>query len=550
VKPTIPLALLLCASISQAASKATPPSVPMQLGVTTHFSQGWPIALLNEAKALGVTSIRDSLHWAVIENAPGRYSFTDANTRHITRACDMGMKVMLGIDPRNRIYDKGATAHSSQARNAFAAYILAIADRFPTCVIAVEIGNEINGRNGMTGAATINRATSHKALLRAVYERVKPTHPDLKLLGGSTNVVGTGFLETLFGAGALAYMDGVVVHPYRNEPEAVEWELARLQAAMERTGNFRPIWANEFSRDFADPAEGPDFFLKMFALMGGAGISDAYWYALVDQKWYPTMGLLTQNAAHKPVASAFAYAARNLAPLGRPDRVDVGDPAVFHYRFGSNRQVIWGTRRKLNVSGIAVFRRSNGAPAAQPGELSGAPMIIEGPATLNLGPAEVLADSRYGFGRSPLSYHIYRQTGGLSTLEPIDWNWGSYLGSRAVREIQVNSTGIGPARGGATAVNTIIRYTATSSLQVVASLCLSPLLATGDGVSISIAHNGNILWRGDTSHKSGVLIAQTSTKIKPGDFIDFSMGPNANAVGDRMRYHYRISRTAKDVASC
>jgi hypothetical protein len=546
----IALAMLLMASVTRSAPEIVAPPTPMQLGVTTHFSQGWPISLLDKAKALGVTTIRDSLHWAAIESVPGRYDFSEAKTRHVTKACAMGMNVLLGIDPRNRIYDGGATANSPQARAAFAGYILAIADRFPDCVIAVQIGNEINGRNGITGPAAANRALSHTALLRDIYQRVKPKHPELIILGGSTNAIGTGFLETLFAAGALAYMDGVVVHPYRREPEAVEWELARLQAAMARSGGVKPIWANEFGRDFPDPTEAPDFFLKMTTLMGGAGVANAYWYALIDQKWFPTMGLVTAANVDKPVASTFTYVANILTPRGRPVRIDAGDPSLFHYRFGHDRNVIWGTRRKLDVMGSAIFRNSSGTIVPRPSEVSSTPIIIEGLAPINIGPAEILADSRYGFGREPFSYHINKKATGLRPLEPIDWTWGSYFGSRTSRAIQITSLGIGPAGGGKAPIEAIVRFTATASLPVIASLCLEPVAAGGDGVSVSITHNGITLWRGRTSPGAGTLNAQAATAVKSGDVIDFTIGPNGNAVRDRMHYHYRVSRLAKDAASC
>ncbi|MCC5611744.1 hypothetical protein LC612_34675 [Nostoc sp. CHAB 5834] len=50
-------------ALISSALAATPPT---RLGVTTHFSQGWPISLLDRANAIGGGTIRNSLHWPVI----------------------------------------------------------------------------------------------------------------------------------------------------------------------------------------------------------------------------------------------------------------------------------------------------------------------------------------------------------------------------------------------------------------------------------------------------------------------------------------------------
>ena len=326
------------------------PAAPHRPGVTTHFSQGWPAPLIAKAADLGTGTIRDSLHWAAVETIPGSYNFTDKNSGHIARACAAGMTVLLGIDPRNRIYDSGYTAHSPAAVSAFASYIRVIAERYQGCVIAVEIGNEINGRNNVTGPAATNRVASHVALLKAVHGQVKPRHPELLLIGGSTHSIATGFQARLIAAGMLDFADGVAVHPYRNSPEGVDWELDRLKAAMQRAGQAKPIWVTEFSREFVNPADAAPFYLKMVSLMQAAGSERYFWYALIDQKCFPTMGLLTLTGEPKPASRAYRFAAAKLAPLGPAVRVNHGDPTLFHVRFGGGADVI------LEIQGNAVQR--------------------------------------------------------------------------------------------------------------------------------------------------------------------------------------------------
>ena len=523
------------------------PAGPLRPGVTTHFSQGWPVRLVDKAADLGTGTVRDSLHWAEIEASPGVYNFTDKNSGHIERLCAAGMTVLLGIDPRNRIYDSGYTAYSPQAVAAFASYIRTIAERYQGCVIAIEIGNEINGRNNVTGPAATNRVASHVALLKAVHGQVKPSHPELKLIGGSTNSIATGFQARLMAAGMLDYVDGVAVHPYRNAPEGVEWELGRLKAAMHRMGKTKPIWVTEFSREFTKPADAAPFYLKMISLMQSAGSEQHFWYALIDQKWFPTMGLLTLAGEPKPASQAYSFAAAKLAPLGPAVRVDHGDPALFHFRFGSGADVIWGARRTLSVSGATQVYRADGSQIALPGEVSDNPIVIFGSNTVGFGQAQVLADSLYGFGQSPLSWFGRNDTTGtLVPLIPIDWQWTTYLGSKIAPRIIVNPEGIGPAQR----ASAIVRYTADQTGDLIASICLVPLGISGDGTTASVLLNGQAQWTAKVGPLTGGRAASAPVSVKSGDQVDFVLAPNTSPAGDRMRYRFRISRSSADRASC
>lgn len=515
-------------------------------GVTTHFSQGWPAKLTANAAALGVTTIRDSLHWAQIEQTPGVYTFTAANSGHVQRACDAGMKVLLGIDPRNKIYDSGTTAFSAAARSAFAGYILAIADRYPGCVVAVEVGNEINIKAMVTGAAAVNPAASHTALLRTIHERVKPGHPDLAILGGSTNTIATGFLIKLFDAGALAWMDGVVVHPYREDPEGIDRDLGRVQAAMARAGTVKPIWATEFSREFASPTDAPAYLLKMTALMESAGVGDHFWYALIDQKWFPTMGLLTLQGGAKPASRAFAFATGTLAPLGPARRIDHGDPTLFHFRYGPATHVVWGARRTLTAGAAARFFDAEGDPAPRPAEVGDEPLVVTGVTDLSFGPSQVLADSLYGYGQAPLQWIARRQTGREFPLAPIDWQWASYLGNAAMPQMMVNPRGLGPVAG----TSVVVRYTADRAGEFVASYCLAPRGTTGDGVTASIMLDGARLASEQIGPLTGPRQAAVPIRVAPGDIVELVVAPNATPAGDRMKYRFRISRSEADAAPC
>ena len=515
---------------------------PSVAGVTTHFSQGWPPRLMADAHTLGSVMIRDSVHWARVETVPGTYTFNEANSGHLSRACSLGMTVLLGVDPRNPRYDGGQTAHSAAAQRAFALYLRAIADRWAGCVTAFEIGNEINAARQMTGPAAAHRADAHVALLRAVHGAVKSAHPDVVLLGGSTTAIGTGFLSQLFAAGLLQWVDGLAVHPYRANPEAVDWELDRLYAAMAAAGRVVPIWATEFSREFPQPADAPDFYLKMISLLESRGVTRHFWYALADQRFFPTMGLERLDGTRKPAGEAFAFATRTLAPLGRAHRVDHGDPTLFDFRFGSDTHVIWGGTRPVAIADGARAFSATGVPVPVPTAVSDIPLVIRGAPDLAFGAPEVLADSLYGYGRPPLAWFARQPRGVLVPLAGVDWQWGSYIGLPGRPALAVTPSGIGATRDLATAV----RYTAPVAGAAVASFCLLPVgLASA---TVALQQNGETRWQGLAGGQT--LEGAVPITLRGADHIDLVVSAAPGTAAARFRYRFRVSRSVRGAIDC
>jgi len=552
------LLAMLALGLASAAGRATAPqpppppqapeasATPVLTGVTTHFSQGLPDRLMDSARQLGSGAIRDSVAWPRVEQQPGRYEFTQANSGHVARACTAGMAVMLGLEPRNPLYDGGQTLWTPAAQEAFARFVRALADRWPRCLIAVEIGNEINGKGGMTGPAATRRIAAHVGLLKAVYQAVKPFHPQVALLGGSVNTVATGFLARLFAAGALDWVDGIAVHPYRHEPEGLDRELARLVAAMRRAGAERPIWATEFSRDFPDPAEAPGWYLKSAALMESAGVTRHFWYALADQPGFPTMGLVRFDGSAKPVSRAFAFAARELAPLGPARRVDHGDPTLFHFRYGRDTQVIWGAPRDLFAPPGARALTAEGRAIPLPARVGATPVVIRGASALGFGPAEVLADSSLGHGEAPLAWFARRSSGALLPLAPVDWDWTTYLGNPAVPQFPANPGVIGTAPG----LGTLVRYTAPAgpAAEITAALCLRAR-APGPDARAALVQGTRVLWVGALG-PAAAQRAAIRTRLAPGEPIELQLMPGPGAPAARYAYRFQILRAPGEAPPC
>jgi len=111
----------------------------MQLGVQTHFSQGWNTALMSKLSYLGVKEIRDSQPWSANETKQGQYNFKDNLVRYMDVAENMGVNTLLTFASANTLYDSGFTPYTAEGRLAYAKYIVAVLTKFGGQVEEIEI---------------------------------------------------------------------------------------------------------------------------------------------------------------------------------------------------------------------------------------------------------------------------------------------------------------------------------------------------------------------------------------------------------------------------
>jgi hypothetical protein len=407
-----------------AASAAAPAA--MQLGVNTHFDQGWPLVVFDQVRETGAQGIRDGLGWGKIEQARGQYVFTAENSGFAQQACDQGLSLMLTLTPRNKLYDQGETVYSPQGRKAFAAYARAVADRFP-CLAAVEIGNEINDHS-LKGRMKEQMPGSYIAILAETRSALQGQRNRVALLSGSTLSLAPGFFDGLFQAGLLPLVDGIVVHPYLAAPEQWPAQFDRLNAAMDRAGMRKPVWASEFSFAYASPDDAPPHALKIITLMSAADVHRADWYALREEAWFPNAGVFA-GARQRPVLDSLRLAVSRLLPAGDARRIATGDPLLFGYRFGDGPYVLWGADRPIRWNGSAHAWDARGRPIALPDRIGDEPVVVESADGFALGEPVVLADSLLDFAGQGWSYTVIPTKGAPDPLDWIDWNWASYLGS-------------------------------------------------------------------------------------------------------------------------
>lgn len=513
------------------------------LGVQTHFSQAWPATWLNLAKKAGATSIRDSVPWSQVERSPGVYTFTSPEIKTLESHCNIKNSLLLVATPKNPIYDGGSALRSKDAKQAFARYLIALKNHFGQCLIAFEIGNEINS---VTSSQIYHpndtpaiAHTEYVDLLRTIRTAIHEGSTQVKILGGSSNMVATGFLERLFALGMLDVVDGIAVHPYRSQPENLDIELTHLKHSMQRHGRIVPIWATEFSDNYIHAADAPPQLIKTISLLTAANVEASYWYALVDQKWFKNMGLYLTNGTPKPAFYAFRIAQTELLAHGPAKRIHTSDPNVHLYQFGDNRWVIWGASGQIAFDKQAKLLQADGTSiSGNTACISDRPVIALGSNHFTLINGPVLADSLLGYQAAPWSYVARTKSGVETDLHWLDGQWSSSLGNKYQRPLWISDVAGAPAGSGSNAIDVIVRYTAPQPQSVSVTLCIDKK-PIGDGVRFTVTHNHKELTSTTITH----IYQETLRNITfaTGDTLDFIIGPGPHSGGDGFRYRIRIS---------
>lgn len=533
-----------------AATLAVPglAATPLNLGVNTHFGTTWGAPARTLLATNPSTVVRDTVVWRRVELQRGVYDFATTATSHIDRTCADGRKLIITLPFVNPLYDGGLTINTAASRTAYGKFVAALGARYRGCIIAFEIGNEINAVGSFTGAAAADPARSYVAILAAIYPQLKAAAPDIALLGGSSNVVGTGFLAGLADVGMLEVVDGIAVHPYRQDPGNLDWELQRLGAALDARGPHRPIWATEFSRDFPKLDEAPDFLAKMVTLLSVSGVEYASWYQMIDYSVTNTFALFDKALTQRPAGKAFDYWASDVLPHGAAVRVDTGDPTLFHYRFGSDRQVVWSSGpRVLNVTGATAAHNSRGDVIAVPAQVGPSPLVFDGNAVIDSGVGAVVADTLDSFGRAPWTYWGQRPGKPALALAVTDWQWASFIGNPNLKPAAFTPIGVTVADGATQPIAMTARFTAAAPAPLVAVACLA-WKASGTALKFELLRNGTLV-KTQVIAKAAVRIVQP-VSVGSGDRIDFVVRPGNTAAVATYSYRYRLITAGTPVPAC
>ncbi|HEX2116720.1 MAG TPA: hypothetical protein VHM01_20125, partial [Alphaproteobacteria bacterium] len=338
-------------AVIEPPSRSTADDVPF--GVMTHFAQGWETDLVELIARAGIRHVRDEQYWAGVERNRGEYAFPTRYTGYMAALRAQGLEPLIALTFENKNYDDGLSPHTDEGRAGYAGYAQAVLNQYGGEVRVLEVWNEYNG-TFCKGPCRLDRAGHYAKMLEAAYRRIKSSRPDVTVLGGAAVLAPLPWFEALFTRGALDFMDGVVIHPYRPVPEGVERDVAALQALIARFngGRTKPIWATEIGRQDHGPQGRHNvarYLARMYTLLMSVGVERIYWYLMRDYAGFRTMGLLRAadsdlgRYAPAPAYAAYANLIHQLhgARFVRRERTDPRTHAYLFERGGTQIRVIW-----------------------------------------------------------------------------------------------------------------------------------------------------------------------------------------------------------------
>ncbi|WP_230281407.1 hypothetical protein [Croceicoccus sp. Ery15] len=526
----------------------------MELGAATHFSQGWQLDTIDRADEISVTLLRDEMEWDQAEITKGKIDFTGATAQKLEAACARGKKLLLVQIPTNPNYDGGKFVYSPASRAAFAKFLRAVADHFGSCIAAFEIGNEINGGGGLglSYPDGYDLEDTYIALLKDIEAAMGSSHDDIRILGGSTNLIGTGYLEKFFAAGILNHIDGVAVHPYSGYAYGLPMEIALLKKAMRDNGKEVEIWASEFAHDHTDQKLAASEGIKSITLMAAAGVDAAIWYALFEERWFPNLGLF-DGSTIKQQGRAVRLATTKLLPHGNPVKLNTGDSGLFAYRYGKGATVVWGTPRTIQVEGAteAYDAYGNRLPSNSQMQVSDVPVIFIGGNISDPGTSNVLADTLLQFGTGDWTYFARSRDGGMNPLTYTAQWYTSDMRSAWDAVLALGPDGAVPARDASDPLRALWQWQADKAMSVTVTACFHKRQEGGDGIDLSIDRNGNTLTTKILSNGRTQISADID--LAAGDKVMVSAGPNQtwgnDAFGMRAKVFKRGTASAVECPS-
>jgi hypothetical protein len=549
-------------------------------GVVTHFEQGWPPGLATSIARAGIHNVRDEHAWASIEVDRGRYTFPRHYSEFMRALKDADVHPLLLMSYGNRLYDDGLTPHTPKARTAYARYGRALLERYGHQLGALEVWNEINGA-WCTGPCLEDRVGIYLALLRTAYQQVKSLRPDTIVVGGATAGAPTPWFEKIAAGGGLSYLDAVAIHPYRSEPEGIEFDVQALRDLLRAYGGRRhiPIWATEIG--FGDGTEegrrqAAVFLVRAMTLLLWSGAERIYWYLFIDSPGF-NLGLLREAEsargpyAPNPALPAYATVMRWMNGVTTISRIAT-DRRTHAYLVGTPRErfhVAWsadgvpalavktaGTTRIYDMMDNVI--RHHSGPGTLHLRLSGEAVFISGPveSIAETRPDELVADSMSDFATDPGQErngwtYGYRIVSAQST-EPVSRfsnadvlrdDWSIYWGAERYPYLKIGREVTQPAVAGHEQIWAVRRWTTSKAGRIDVTVSLRKQQAGGDGADALLVADGKTIWR---QRLTATTTARYAARVmaKVGTTIDLVITPGTALDGayDGISSTLRITR--------
>lgn len=543
------VAVLWVLAVPQAAAAYDRALTGPRLGASTDFGQSSNPAVLAASAALPVDVFRDEVFWQNVETDRGRFVFDNPRTTYPDLLPALGGQLMFLVNNPHKRHDGGGTPWTEEGAQAFARYTVQTLRRFPQIDI-VEVGNEMNSPSfawgpGWDGQIEM-RAASYVNLLAATAQAVRAERPGTQILGGAAHSIPIAWFRAMFGLGAAAYMDGLVIHPYTVTPEQLARQIALLRREVPQVVNM-PLAVTEFGHKDASTA--PAYLLKSYCQQAISGVTQAVWYPL-SPRGDGLAALLTATGDLTRVGETFRFIRARLE--GRPVADIAPDPFTYGCRFGTELMVLWGEPREVALSpGVRVFDLSGRAlPNAAVIQLSPDIPLILGVekgdmrlgAQVRLGPNGMLADSWNQFAypgaggpADPFERNL-RQGGREIQLEMRPGQerdgvpWTPYLATEIDGIARASAEWVLPSNPPAGGIDVVYRYRVPRTVMATVEVRLVPW---DGGVSLSVQAGGRTLQRVDVDKAQTVTLDALS--LQQGDVVEVVAGPNGSGGGTALR---------------
>ena len=349
------LVLAVVFSFKLGAAEIPEPVLPAGVGVNIHFTRGHEKDL-DRIAAAGFKFIRMDFFWDAIEKKKGEYDWSgyDELTANLERR---GIRPYYILDYSNPLYEESVTSKDPisgklnsaigspqhpESIEAFARWAAAAAKHFHGRHVVWEIWNEPNG-GFWRPKADVNQ---YIALALATGKAVRQADPEATIVGPATSGFPESFLEEFLKSGALEFLDGVSVHPYRSPkqpPEGAARDYERLRKVIERYAPDEakkkiPILSGEWG--YSSNTKGVSletqaaFIARQQLANLLAGVPISIWYDWKNDGPDPNenehnFGTVTPELEPKPAYVSIQTLTRELAGYRVSGRYETGNPNDF-----------------------------------------------------------------------------------------------------------------------------------------------------------------------------------------------------------------------------
>lgn len=340
-------------------------TIPLQFGVNIHFVEPQERDI-DMIAAAGFRFVRMDFAWSHVERERGKYNFSGYE-RLVNSLARRKIRPLFILDYGNRLYDGGLAPHTEEGRTAFCKFAAAGAKRFAGKGVLWEIWNEPDLDKFWRPKANVE---DYCALAVEVCKALREADPKCSIVAPATAGIKLKFIEKVFEAGLLKWLDGVTVHPYRGRaPETVTREYKKLRELIDKYApagkKGLPILSGEWGYSLLHHGGIPFsaekqacYLARQFLINLMNDVRLSIWYDWHDDGPDPketehNFGIVTFKYDLKPSYLSAKTLLHTLSGLKFAGRIPLESPSDYALSFSNGKKRVvtaWTTRQPHSIS--------------------------------------------------------------------------------------------------------------------------------------------------------------------------------------------------------